>query len=109
MVTRIGQGRRKARRLFLEEWMEAKDITPEALGLRFDPPVSRTTVWRWIREPHRLNPEKMAAFAEALGIQPEDLWRSPNRPSVDALLANSSDDLYRTALDIVARLTNKAS
>src|SRR5262245_58290340 len=32
---------------------------------------------RWRHEQHRLNPDKIATLASVLGIEPEDLWRSP--------------------------------
>lgn len=90
--------------------MEKAGVGFEELGGRFDPPVSRTTVWRWVKEPHRLNPGKIAALAHALGLdEPDDLWRDPKRPSIDALLRDAPDDLYQTAVDIVTRLTRNAS
>lgn len=39
--------------------------------------VDRVTVTRWRKHQNRLNPEKIAALANALDITPEELWRPP--------------------------------
>lgn len=108
MVTRIGK--KKPPRLYIDEWIAAKELDHTKVGQRMEPPVSRTTVWRWVNEPWRLNPEKMAALADAIGLEsPTMLWYSPDRPSADALLARATDDVHRTVIDIVERLTRRAS
>ncbi len=90
--------------------MEHLGLSYEQIGNRLDPPVSRTTVWRWVHEQWRLNPEKMAALAEAMNLSgASDLYRRPERPSMDALANTMSDELYQTALDIVRRLAKQAS
>lgn len=98
MVTRIRKHAR--RRLYLAEWREHLGVTAEQMAGRLD--IDRISVYRWEREPHRMNPEKQEAYAEALGIEPEDLWRPPNRPSVDALLRGASDDVLQKAAEIVS-------
>jgi transcriptional regulator with XRE-family HTH domain len=100
MVTRIYAGRK--RRLFLKEHREAKKVSAETLAGRLE--IDRVSVHRWEREPNRLTPDKQAAYAHALGLEPEDLWRPPEQPSVDALLAQASDDLRRKAAEMVAIL-----
>lgn len=55
----------------------------------------------------RLNPKKQLAYAKALNIKPEDLWRPPGNPSLDAMVADSSDDIQALAADIVRRLVDK--
>jgi hypothetical protein len=113
MVPRIGSSR--PRRFFVEQWVDASGLSYEAIGLRLDPPVARNTVWRWVKEPWRLNPEKMAALAAAIGVEPQDFWRlpppkdEPPRPSVDRMLEDADPELFQTAVDIVQRLTRRAS
>ena len=105
MVTKIGGKRRQ--HLYVSEWRESKGLTVERVGERLG--VDRVTVWRWETQQNRLNPEKLAALAHAIGCEPEDFWRPPERPSLDALVKQAPDDLYRTAYDVVSRLTKQAS
>lgn len=102
MVTRIHQGNRRRRRLFLKEHREAKNVTPETMAGRLG--IDRVSVHRWEREPQRMNPEKQIAYAEALQLEPEDLWRPPEQPSVDAMLATATEDLRRRAAEMIAIL-----
>lgn len=105
MVTRIGKNTRR-RHLYITEWMEARGLSDEKIGARLD--VARETVFRWRKEQHRLNPEKIAALAEALDVDPAELWRLPaTRKSVDALLSGASDDLHETVFSLAERLTRK--
>jgi hypothetical protein len=105
MVTRIGP--RRPRRLYVKEWMDFKGLSDEQVGNRLD--RARETIWRWRTEQHRLNPEKLAELASALDIEPQDFYRPPQRPSLDAIVESAPDDLRNTAIDIVRRLVGKAS
>lgn len=105
MVTRIGQRRRV--HLYVKEWMDARGLSDEKLGNRLG--VARETVWRWRTEQHRLNPEKLAQLASALDIEPQDFYRPPTRPSLDAIVEDAPDDLRNTAVDIVRRLVGRNS
>ena len=103
MVTKIRKGNRT--HLYIEEWMAARELSDETLANRLD--TSRTTVWRWRTQQHRLNPEKIAQLAAALNLEPQDLWRPParaERPSVDALLRDASDEIVQKAVELVAIL-----
>ena len=79
--------------------MIERDLTDEDLGAKMG--TSRTTVWRWRTEQNRLNPEKIKALATALGCEPEQLWRPPGRPSLDAIARGASDEVLRKAADVV--------
>lgn len=106
MVTKIGSSHRKPH-LYLAEWREKAGLSVQHLADRIE--FSRETVWRWENEQHRLNPEKIARYAHALDIEPEQLFRPPERPSADAYLKNVSQDIYDTAIDVVKRLVQKKS
>jgi DNA-binding Xre family transcriptional regulator len=99
-VTRIYKGRQD--RLFLEEWMAKKAVDDKILAGRLG--VARETVTRYRGQPSRLNTEKLAQVAFALDIEPEDLWRHPERPSLDAIVKDAPEDVQATAADIVRRL-----
>lgn len=105
MATRI---RRHARpHLYLEEWIAFRGLNPATLAGRMD--MDRTTVWRWVKEQHRLNPEKMAHLAAALDVETEELFRPPPRRSIDSMLKGQSDDIQDMAADIISRLIKRAS
>lgn len=104
MVTRIRKSSRA--HLYITEWREHRGLSVEQLAGRLE--THRETVWRWENEQHRLNPDKIAGIAEALDIEPAELYRPPHRPSIDAMLSGSSDDLFQTAADIVRRLAKRA-
>lgn len=105
MVTRIRKS--ATRRVYLREWRKARGLEAVALASRLE--IERESYYRLEREPHRLNLAELAAIADALGIEPEQLWRLPDSPSLDAIVSGASDDLRATAADIVRRLVGKAS
>lgn len=63
--------------------------------------IDRVSLHRWERELHRVNFEKMVQYAEALGIEPEQLMRPPDQPSVDALLAKASPETRSKVVEMV--------
>jgi transcriptional regulator with XRE-family HTH domain len=101
MVT-VGSGH-AIRRLFLKEHRQAKGVSAAEMARRMG--IERESLYRLEREPRRLNSEKQAEYAIALDIEPADLWRPPGRPSLDALLNETPDDLRRMVFDIVRRMT----
>lgn len=97
MPARIGP--RKPRRIFLKEWREHSGLTQDRLGQRLG--VSDVTVHRWERNLALLNTNVMAAIAEALDIEPADLYRHPMTPSADELLRNASPELLKDVLSYI--------
>lgn len=104
MVTRIRKGAKP--HLYIEEWQAKRGLSDQDIAGRVE--VSRETVWRWKNEQHRLNPQKIAALAHALDIEPEDLWRPPARQSLDAILKNAPEEVHSMAIDIITRLSRRA-
>lgn len=105
MVTRIRRGARA--HLYITEWFKERGLNDEKVGLRLE--KDRATIFRWRTEQHRLNPEKIAALAHVLEVEPEELWRPPSRPSLDAAIKDAPDDVQNMAYDIVVRMAGKAS
>jgi len=103
MVTRIGGKRRQ--HLYLAEWREHLNLSPQKVADRLG--VSRETVWRWENEQHRLNPEKIAALADAYDIEPEQFWRLPTRPSIDAMVKDQDQNTHETAVDLIRSLVKR--
>jgi transcriptional regulator with XRE-family HTH domain len=101
MVTTVRRGSRG--HLYIEEWFEVRGLNDEKVGNRIG--VDRATVHRWRKQQHRLNPGKIAVLAEALDLEPEELFRPPGkRPSLDALIKDASDDVVDMAFDVVKRM-----
>ncbi len=98
--------KRAKRRLFLKEHREAKGVSTPELAERLG--ITRVGVYRQEREPRRVNSEKQAAWAEALGVQPEELWRRPGRPSLDAMIEAAPKKVQDMAVDIVKRLIRRS-
>ena len=97
-------------RLFLGLWREKASLTQEQLGERFNPPVDKGTVSRWENaKPGRLSTGVVAAYAEAIGRHPTEMYRRPDDgPSLDALAAPLSADLREQAVNVVTALAGRA-
>lgn len=101
--------RRGARaHLYIDEWFAARGLNDEKVGNRIG--RDRATVFRWRKEQHRLNPEKIAELASALDLEPSELWRPPaSGPSLDAMVIDSPPETQAMIADIVRRMAGKAS
>ena len=100
--------RRNKAYLYITEWMEVRDLTDEAIANQLG--LSRETIWKWRNQQHRLTPQKILDLAGVLNVRPEQLWYPPshaNVPSLDELIIGASDELRRTATDIVKRLVER--
>lgn len=100
MATRIRQSAR--RHLYIEEWFEFRGLNDEKVGDRLG--LDRTTIWKWRKNQSRLDPGKMEALAQALDIEPAELYRPPSSPSLDAIAKDYPDDLKQKAAEIVRLL-----
>lgn len=111
MVTRIGP--RKPSRLYLKEWREKAGLTQEQLADRID--TTKGTISRWENDKakskeHRApSDDALTALAEALDIEKQDLFRDPERPSIDALLRMVPDSKQLEIIEVVKVLIKQAS
>lgn len=97
--TRIRRGARA--HLYLDEWFEFRGMNDSDVANRLD--MDRTTIWKWRKEQHRLDPDKLAALAHALDCEITDLFRPPTSTSLDSLAAEAGlekDDIEKLASDI---------
>ncbi|MGO8242979.1 helix-turn-helix domain-containing protein [Rhizobium johnstonii] len=95
MVTRIGPS--KPVRHYLKEWREEKHLTQQQLADRLPigedgKPVGKDQISRWERSKRGMTMDVQGALAEALGIEPGDLFRDPEMPSADELLRSVSPE-----------------
>jgi transcriptional regulator with XRE-family HTH domain len=100
MAARIGP--RRPRRTFLAEWRELRGHTQQELGDVLG--VSDVTVSRWETGRALLNTDVLAAVAEALHIEPQDLYRHPDQPSADELLRGQPPEIVDAAIRMIRGL-----
>lgn len=93
---------RRPYRLYIAEWRDRAGLTQEAIAQRLG--TTHVTVSRWERGEVLLNTDVMAALAEVLGIRPVDLYRHPDRESLDALLGDQPDDVLAQAIRVLSAL-----
>lgn len=107
MVTRIGARRRERRPIYLAQWRAHRGLSAEQMAGRLG--IERESYYRWEREPKRINLDKVSALADALDIEPGELWRLPERPSLDAIAADATPEQQAMVADVVRRVLGKAS
>lgn len=105
MATRTKIRKGPAAHLYIKEWSDDRGLSDEQIGTKLG--VARETVFRWRTEQNRLNPEKIAALAGVLELEPWELYRQPGRRSLDALMKDASDEVANMAFDVVKRLKDR--
>lgn len=113
-TTRIGP--RRPRFIYLAEWRESRGLTQKQLGERLGVPDMTISRWEKAARGQRgkgtaqMNDDVRAAVAEALDIEPEDLYRHPDTPSADALLRGQDEEMRGNAIAMIETLVaRKAS
>jgi transcriptional regulator with XRE-family HTH domain len=103
MASRIGP--KKPAYVYLADWREHFELTQQQVGDRIGDGVSKSTVSRWETAERVPTINVLGAYAEALGIPVEQLFRPPNRdPSLDAMIAKAPKKVREMAIDLVKRL-----
>lgn len=97
MPARIGPMR--PFRLYIAEWRDDKGLTQQQLADRLG--TSDVTISRWETGKRRPDDNARAAIAEALDIQPLDLYRDPGQPSADALLRGQPPEVIDQAMKLI--------
>jgi transcriptional regulator with XRE-family HTH domain len=107
MPPRIGP--KRPVRVYLAQHREKAGLTQQQLGERIDPIVDKGTVSRWeAAKPGHLTLGVIAAFAEALGKHPTEMYRPPqDGPSLDALAAPLEPRDREVAADLITRLARQ--
>lgn len=77
MIDRIGP--RKPPRIFVREWMKHRKVTQTTVAERMD--CGTGTVSKLLSGKMEMTTYWLAGFAEALQVEPVDLFRDPNTPT----------------------------
>ena len=97
MIARIRSA--KPVRHFLREWRHAKGKTQQQLADLLD--TDKGQVSNWENDKRGMTMEVQTGLAFALGIEPQDLFRDPEQPSVDELLRSATPEQRRQVLHVV--------
>lgn len=100
MPVRIGPSR--PTRQFLSKWREHRGLTQQQLADRIE--TGKDQISRWENGKRGMSAEVLNALAEALQIEPADLFRDPDMPSADELLRSATPEQRRLAIDLVERI-----
>jgi transcriptional regulator with XRE-family HTH domain len=90
------------RRLFLKEHREAKGLSASEMGEKLG--IERESVYRLEKKYLGVSSQKQAEYARALGIEPEELWRPPDNPSLDAIMSRAPEDVRASVHNLIRRL-----
>lgn len=103
VVTRIGP--KQPRRNFLAKWRLKRELTQEQLADRVG--THKAQVSNWENNKRAMSFAVQSALAEALDIEPSDLFRDPDRPSADELLRDASPETVKEAIEIIRVLVSR--
>lgn len=107
MPPRIGP--KRPIRVYLSLWRERDGLTQEQVGNRIKPPVDKGTVSKWENaKPGYLTLGVIAAYAEALGRHPTEMYRRPAEgPSLDAMAAELDQESRGRAIGYLEGLIGR--
>ncbi len=113
MATRESRiGPRRPVHLYIDEWFDYFGLGDAEVALRIG--VDRSTVFRWRNDKRKLSPEKQAALATALDIEPERFWNPPPLrgekipESLDKIVGGASKEVRDAVFDFVRRMVRSA-
>lgn len=92
-------------RLYLSENREAKGVSAAEMGTRLG--IERESVYRLEKKHWGVSSQKQASYAAALGLRPEDLWRKPDDPSLEQIIAQAPEDIQESVQRIIRRLVSQ--
>lgn len=102
MTNMVTKPKAALRRLYLKEHREAADVSAAEMGERLG--IERESVYRLEKKYWGISAQKQAAYAAALGLRPEDLWRKPDDPSLDQIVARAPDDVRQSVENLLKHL-----
>jgi len=94
------------RRLYLKEHREARQVSASEMAERLG--IERESVYRLEKKYWGVSSQKQAAYAAALGIEPQELWRRPEDPSLDQIIAGAPEDIQQSIEVIIRKFVAEA-
>lgn len=89
-------------KLFIAEWRDRRGLSQDTLAERVG--TTKASISRWETGKRDITGESLAAIAQALGLEPQQLFRHPDEQSLDDLLIGVSSASRRKALAVVQAL-----
>ncbi len=106
MIDRIGN--RRAMRFYLKEWRDKFGLSQDQLADRMN--TSKSKISKLERGSQAWGPKWVAAAAEAFNLDDEQaLFRHPDAPSPDELLAGSTPEQRAMAINVIQALLKTGS
>lgn len=102
MPTAIHNKHRRPARVYLREWLDYRNLTAEQLAGRLE--TSKSVVSKLENGKQRYNQDWLEAIAYALDCEVQDLFRPPDSPTANELLAKMPPETRQTALNVLADL-----
>lgn len=106
MVAIVDQPGFQPARLYIAEWREHFGLTQEQVAERLD--TSKGQISRLENGKRTPNNDWLTAYANALGIRPEQFYFPPKEPSLDAIVASLNPDLRRQIHAVVDTMIKNA-
>lgn len=106
MVTRIHDRADDRSRHFVREWRSLRGLTLEQVADRIGYNKGSLSAIENFKKP--LLEWHIYALAEAFDIEPNQLFRDPRAPSIDALMRGAPDDVWDNVMTMAAALVAKA-
>lgn len=103
MPVQIRHKQRRPARVFLKEWLDYRGLTAEQLAGRLD--TSKSVVSKLMNGRQRYNQDWLEAIAYALDCEVPELYRPPNAPTANELLAQMSPEARETAMGVLYNLS----
>ncbi len=103
MPTPIRHKQRRPARVYLREWMEYRGLNAEQLAGRLE--TSKSVISKLVNGRQRYNQDWLEAIAYALDCEVSDLYRPPDAPTADELLAGMSPEARDTAMNVLRDLS----
>lgn len=97
MVTRTA-----TKRVYLKEHRKARGVSAADMAKKLG--IERESVYRLENKPWGVNAQKQAAYAAAIGIEPQELWRKPDDPSLDHIVSRAPADVRESIEKIIRRI-----
>jgi transcriptional regulator with XRE-family HTH domain len=106
MPTKIHDKGRRPSHVYLREWRDAMGLNQDQLAERLE--TSKSVISKLETGKQRYNQDWLEAYAFALGVDVQMLFRHPDAPTPDELLKMMTPEKRKTALQLLETLAKSA-